>query len=43
MELYPGANQTLAIFNDTNNVGNMGNAIGSGTKEIRFSFTYLTN
>ena len=39
----PGANQTLAIFNDTNNVGNMGNAIGSGTKEIRFSFTYLTN
>ena len=39
----PGANQTLALFNDTNNVGNMGNAIGSGTKEIRFSFTYLTN
>ena len=39
----PVANQTLAIFNDTNNIGNMGNAIGSGTKEIRFSFTYLTN
>ncbi len=39
----PGSNQTLALFNDTNNVGNMGNAIGSGTKEIRFSFTYLTN
>lgn len=39
----PGSNQTLAIFNDTNNVGNMGNAIGSGQHEIRFSFTYLTN
>ena len=39
----PGANLSLAIFNDTNNIGNMGNAIGSGTKEIRFSFTYLTN
>ena len=39
----PGSNQTLSIFNDTNNIGNMGNAIGSGTKEIRFSFTYLTN
>ena len=39
----PGANSPIALFNDTNNVGNMGNAIGSGTKEIRFSFTYLTN
>jgi hypothetical protein len=39
----PTANSTLALFADTNNVGNMGNAIGSGTKEIRFSFTYLTN
>ena len=39
----PGANSPIALFNDTNNVGNMGNAIGSGTKEIRFSFTYTTN
>ena len=39
----PGANSTIALFSDTNLVGNMGNAIGSGTKEIRFSFTYLTN
>ena len=39
----PGANSTLALFADTNNVGNMGNAIGSGTKEMRFSFTYTTN
>jgi hypothetical protein len=39
----PGANSTIAIFNDTNNVGNLGNAIGNGTKEMRFSFTYLTN
>ena len=39
----PGANLTIALFNDTNNVGNMGNAIGSGTKEMRFSFTYTTN
>ena len=39
----PTANSTLALFADTNNVGNMGNAIGSGTKEMRFSFTYTTN
>ena len=39
----PTANQTLALFNDTNFIGNMGNAIGTGTHEIRFSFTYLTN
>jgi hypothetical protein len=39
----PGANSPIALFNDTNFVGNMGNAIGSGTKEIRFSFTYTTN
>ena len=39
----PGANSVIALFNDTNNIGNMGNAIGSGTKEIRFSFTYTTN
>jgi hypothetical protein len=39
----PGANSNIALFNDTNFVGNMGNAIGSGTKEIRFSFTYTTN
>ena len=39
----PTANSTVALFADTNNVGNMGNAIGSGTKEMRFSFTYTTN
>jgi hypothetical protein len=39
----PGANSPIALFNDTNFVGNMGNAIGSGTKEMRFSFTYTTN
>lgn len=39
----PISNSTLALFNDTNHNGNMGNAIGSGTKEIRFSFTYTTN
>ena len=39
----PRSNSTQALFNDTNSVGNMGNAIGSGTKEIKFSFSYLTN
>jgi hypothetical protein len=39
----PGFNSSIVIFSDTNFIGNMGNAIGSGTKEIRFSFSYLTN
>ena len=41
--ILPGANSVIALFNDTNNTGNMGNAIGSGQHEIRFSFTYITN
>ncbi len=39
----PTAGQNKALFNDSNMIGNMGAAIGTGTHEIRFSFTYTTD
>ena len=39
----PNNNQSIALFNDSNIIGNMGGVIGAGTHEIRFSFTYTTD
>ena len=39
----PTSGQSKALFNDSNMIGNMGQVIGAGTHEIRFSFTYTTD
>ena len=39
----PNNAQYLALFNDSNMVGNMGGVIGAGTHEIRFQLTYMTD
>ena len=39
----PNNNSDIAMFNDSNGIGNMGGVIGAGTHEIRFSFTYTTD